>query len=50
MIPGLDELAKKGSVQFVVAEDFVDIVTGSGLVHLSPANGEEDFEIAATRH
>jgi isoleucyl-tRNA synthetase len=50
MIPGLDELAKSGSIHFVVAEDFVDIATGSGLVHLSPANGEEDFEIAAKRN
>jgi isoleucyl-tRNA synthetase len=50
MIPGLAELASKGSIHFVVAEDFVDIATGSGLVHLSPANGEEDFEIAAKRN
>jgi len=50
MIPGLDELAKSGSIHFVVAEDFVDVATGSGLVHLSPANGEEDFEIAHKRN
>ena len=50
LIPGLAELASKGSIHFVVAEDFVDIATGSGLVHLSPANGEEDFEIAAKRN
>ncbi len=50
MIPGLDELAKAGSVHFVVAEDFVDTATGSGLVHLSPANGEDDFEIANKRN
>ncbi|HJS82551.1 MAG TPA: class I tRNA ligase family protein, partial [Nitrososphaera sp.] len=49
MIPGLAELASNGSIHFVVAEDFVDIATGSGLVHLSPANGEEDFEIAHKR-
>ena len=49
MIPGLAELAASGSVHFVVAEEFVDIATGSGLVHLSPANGEEDFEIATKR-
>jgi isoleucyl-tRNA synthetase len=49
MIPGLAELAASGSVHFVVAEDFVDIATGSGLVHLSPANGEEDFDIANKR-
>ena len=50
MIPGLADLARTGSVHFVVAEDFVDTKTGSGLVHLSPANGEEDFEIANRRN
>lgn len=50
LIPGLAELANTGSIHFVVAEDFVDTATGSGLVHLSPANGEEDFEIAARRN
>lgn len=49
IIPGLTELAVKGSIHFVVAEDFVDTATGSGLVHLSPANGEQDFETAAKR-
>jgi isoleucyl-tRNA synthetase len=49
LIPGLAELASSGSIHFVVAEDFVDVATGSGLVHLSPANGEEDFEIANKR-
>jgi isoleucyl-tRNA synthetase len=33
-----------------VTDDFVDTATGSGLVHLSPANGEQDFEIAAKRN
>ena len=46
-IPGLKELTDK--VHIVIAEKFVDINTGSGLVHLSPANGEEDFEIATNR-
>jgi len=50
MIPGLAELAASGSIHFVVAEDFVDIATGSGLVHLSPANGVEDFDIATKRN
>jgi isoleucyl-tRNA synthetase len=50
LMPGLAELAGKGSIHFVVAEDFVDTATGSGLVHLSPANGEEDFEIATKRN
>lgn len=33
-------------VHTVVAEEFVDVTTGSGLVHMSPANGEEDFEVS----
>ena len=50
IIPGLAELAATESIHFIVAEDFVDTRTGSGLVHLSPANGEQDFEIAAKRN
>lgn len=46
-IPGLRELADK--IHIVIAEKFVDINTGSGLVHLSPANGTEDFEAASNR-
>ena len=34
---------------FAVSESFVDASTGSGLVHLSPANGEEDIKIANKR-
>ncbi|MGN6614995.1 MAG: class I tRNA ligase family protein, partial [Candidatus Nitrosocosmicus sp.] len=49
-IPGLKELALKKLIHFVVAEDFVDVTTGSGIVHLSPANGEQDFEIALKRN
>ncbi|MDN5866162.1 MAG: class I tRNA ligase family protein [Candidatus Nitrosocosmicus sp.] len=48
-IPGLSSLASQGKIHFVVAENFVDVTTGSGIVHLSPANGEEDFEIATRR-
>src|SRR5947209_906173 len=43
-IPGLQERSILPQFHFVVAESFVDIQTGSGLVHLSPPNGEEDFE------
>jgi isoleucyl-tRNA synthetase len=50
MIPSLAELAANGSIHFVVTDDFVDTTTGSGLVHLAPANGEQDFEIAAKRN
>ncbi len=46
MIPKLQELAAAGLIHFIVAEEFVDVSTGSGIVHLSPANGEKDFEIA----
>jgi isoleucyl-tRNA synthetase len=49
MIPGLAELAKDPKVHSVVAEEFVDITTGSGLVHLAPANGQEDFQVAERR-
>lgn len=48
-IPGLKECAKKDNFHISVTEDFVDATTGSGLVHLSPANGEEDIRIANKR-
>ncbi len=50
LIPELGNLAKEGSIHFVVAEEFVDVTTGSGIVHLSPANGEVDFDIAIKRN
>lgn len=49
LIPGLEKLHALGSVHKVVAEEFVDTGTGTGLVHLSPANGEEDFLVATRR-
>jgi isoleucyl-tRNA synthetase len=49
LIPGLKELSDKGKIHFVVAENFVDASTGSGIVHLSPGNGQEDFDIAVKR-
>ena len=52
-VPALRDLADggKGGGAFhtVVAEPFVDAGAGSGLVHLSPANGEEDIAIARRR-
>lgn len=48
-IAGLKERAALSNFHIVVSEEFVDTQTGSGLVHLSPANGEEDFEIATRR-
>ncbi|MSV33399.1 MAG: isoleucine--tRNA ligase, partial [Nitrosarchaeum sp.] len=49
LIPGLDECAKENNFHVAVSEEFVDATTGSGLVHLSPANGEEDIKIANKR-
>ena len=37
-------------VHTVVCEDFVDIETATGVVHLSPGNGEEDFFAAMKRN
>jgi isoleucyl-tRNA synthetase len=50
LIPGLKKLADEGSVHRVVAEEFVDITTGTGLVHLAPANGEDDYSVAQRRN
>ena len=48
-IPELAKLSQKDNYHVVVAEEFVDVNTGSGLVHLSPANGEDDYNIATKR-
>ncbi len=48
-IPALARLAEGEGHHTVVAEEFVDTETGSGLVHISPANGEEDMAIARRR-
>ncbi len=49
VVPGLAELARGDNFHVAVAEGFVDAATGSGIVHLSPANGEEDIGIANRR-
>ena len=49
LVPGQARLAAEGKVHMVVAENFVDPTTGSGVVHMAPANGEEDFEVASRR-
>jgi isoleucyl-tRNA synthetase len=49
-IPGLQDLVGKAKIHMVIAEDFVDVTTGSGIVHLSPANGQEDFQVAERRN
>jgi len=43
------ELDKHSLVHRVVCEDFVDVNTATGVVHLSPGNGEEDFFAAQRR-
>jgi len=45
-IPGLANPEFRGKIHRVVSEDFVDTSTGTGIVHLSPANGEDDFAAA----
>jgi isoleucyl-tRNA synthetase len=43
MIPKQGELDKLPLIHTVVGESFVDFSTATGIVHLSPANGEDDF-------
>jgi isoleucyl-tRNA synthetase len=50
LIPGQAELETKHKlVHTVIGEDFVDVNTATGVVHLSPGNGEEDFWAAQKR-
>ncbi len=50
LLPRQKELdAQNPTVHSIVAEDFVDDTTGSGLVHIAPANGEDDFDVASRR-
>jgi isoleucyl-tRNA synthetase len=50
LIPKQAELETKHPlVHHVVGEDFVDINTATGVVHLSPGNGEDDFWAAQRR-
>jgi len=49
VIPKQAELDKYPHVHTVVCEDFVDVNTATGVVHLSPGNGEEDFFAAQKR-
>ena len=48
-IPGQATPEMREKAHRVVAEEFVDVTTGTGLVHMSPANGEEDFAVAQKR-
>jgi len=50
IIPKQAELETKHRlVHRVIGEDFVDLNTATGVVHLSPGNGEEDFWAAQRR-
>ncbi len=50
MVPRQAELEKSNPlVHTVICEDFVDVETATGVVHLSPGNGEEDFFAAMKR-
>ena len=49
LIPGQRTSEMEAKAHRVVSEDFVDVTTGTGLVHMSPANGEEDFAVAQKR-
>ncbi|MEM2642822.1 MAG: isoleucine--tRNA ligase [Candidatus Bathyarchaeia archaeon] len=49
LIPKQAELDRHPLVHRVVCEDFVDVNTATGVVHLSPGNGEEDFVAAQKR-
>lgn len=51
LVPKQVELEKSHPlVHKVITEDFVDVETATGIVHLSPGNGEEDFFAAMKRH
>ena len=50
IIPGQIALEERHKlVHTVIGEDFVDVNTATGVVHLSPGNGEEDFWAAQKR-
>jgi isoleucyl-tRNA synthetase len=50
IIPKQAELETKHPlVHHVIGEDFVDVNTATGVVHLSPGNGEDDFWAAHRR-
>jgi len=49
MVPRERELDELPLVHTVICEDFVDVTTATGVVHLSPGSGEEDFLAAQKR-
>ena len=50
LIPKQAELDQHPLIHTVVAEDFVDVTTATGIVHLAPANGEDDSTAAQKRN
>jgi len=50
LIPKQAELDQVPLIHTVIAEDFVDVTTATGIVHLAPANGEDDFSAAQKRN
>ena len=49
VVPKQSELDQHPFVHSVVTEDFVDVTTATGVVHLAPGNGEDDFRVAQRR-
>ena len=49
MVPKQSELDQNPLVHSVVTEDFVDVTAATGVVHLAPGNGEDDFKVAQRR-
>ncbi len=49
-VPKQRELDQHPVVHTVLIEDFVDVTTATGVVHLSPGNGEDDFRAAQRRN
>lgn len=50
LVPRQRELDQQPLVHTVICEDFVDVSTATGVVHLSPGNGEDDFLAAQKRN
>ncbi len=50
LIPKQAELDQHPLIHTAVAEDFVDVTTATGIVHLAPANGEDDYSAAQKRN
>ena len=50
LIPKQAELDQHPLIHTAVAEDFVDVTTATGIVHLAPANGEDDYAAAQKRN